>query len=569
MLNNLRLNIVFCSFFLLAVVFSLRLFDIQILHYSKYTAMAQSQHFANITLIARRGNIYSSDNYPLALTETKYFLFAEPKKIKDATSYAKALSVVIEQDKEKQVELELKLKESLSQDNFYWVGLARNLSLEQKKDIENLGFEGVGFEDEYVRYYPEGSLASHILGFVRSDEDGSPKGYFGLEGFYNGDIKGVSGFIYQEQDAYGFPIAVGNYKKILPKNGRSLVLTIDRTVQFLVEQELKDAVEKYNAKSGTVIIIEPSTGEVVSLANYPSFDPLNPLDGDESESTRNVAIASTYEPGSIVKGLTMSTAIDLGKVTPESTYMDDGSKVFSGHVVDNWDGKHHGLETMVSILQHSNNLGAAYVGHLVGASNLQEFFLKFGLGEKTGIDLEGEDTGVIRDLSDWRDIDIATASFGQGISATPLQMAMAFSAIANNGNLMRPYIVSEIIDDSGSVISKFEPKVVRRVISQKSSETLVDMLTKAVSGGEAKFFISQKYLVAGKTGTAQIPVGGKYDPNKTNATFVGFLPKSRKFVMLVKLEEPQASIYASETSVPVWMDIAESLAAYYGIPPDR
>ena len=570
MFKNLRLNLVFCGFFLLAALFSLRLFDIQILHHSEYTAMAQNQHFANTPLIAKRGNIYTSDNYPLALTETRYFLYAEPNKINDPTSYAKTISMLLEQDEKKAVELELELKKNLSQKDLFWVGLERNLSLKQKQSIEDLNFEGLGFEDEYVRYYPEGSLASHILGFIRSDEDGNPKGYFGLEGFYNGDIRGVSGFIYQEQDAYGFPVAVGNYKRVLPKNGRGLVLTIDRAVQFLVEKELKSAVENYSAKSGTVIIVEPNTGRVIALANYPNFDPLNPLEvGGVLEGTRNLAIASTYEPGSVVKGLTMSAAIDLGKVTPESTYMDDGPKVFSGHLVDTWDGKHFGLETMVSILQHSNNLGAAYVGQKVGASNLREYFIKFGLGEKTAVDLEGEDTGVIRQLSDWRDIDLTTASFGQGISATPLQVAMAFSAISNNGNLMRPYIVSKIIDDFGNVISKFEPRVVRRVISRGSSETLVDMLTKAVSGGEAKYFISQKYLVAGKTGTAQIPIGGKYDPNKTNATFVGFLPKSRKFVMLVKLEEPTVSIFASETSVPVWMGIAESLAAYYGIPPDR
>lgn len=569
MLKNLRLNLVFCGFFLLAVLFSLRLFNIQILHHSEYIAMAQSQHFANTPLVARRGNIYTSDNYPLALTETRYFLYAEPNKINDSTSYAKTISMLLEQNEKKAVDLELELKKKLSQKDLYWVGLERNLSLKQKQSIEDLNFEGLGFEDEYVRYYPEGSLASHLLGFVRSDEDGNPKGYFGLEGFYNGDIKGVSGFIYQEQDAYGFPIAVGNYKKVLPKNGRNLVLTIDRAIQFLVEKELKDAVENYSAKSGTVIIVEPNLGQILALANYPNFDPLNPLEDEVLEGTRNLAIASTYEPGSVVKGLTMSAAVDLGKMTPESTYMDDGPKVFSGHLVDTWDGKHFGLETMISILQHSNNLGAAYVGQKVGADNLREYFIKFGLGEKTGVDLEGEDTGVIRQISYWTDIDLATASFGQGISATPLQVAMAFSAISNNGNLMRPYVVSKIVDDFGNVISEFEPRVVRRVISKESSETLVDMLTKAVLGGEAKYFISQKYQVAGKTGTAQIPVGGKYDPNKTNATFVGFLPKSKKFVMLVKLEEPTTSIFASETTVPVWMGIAESLAAYYGIPPDR
>ncbi|MFH1565939.1 MAG: penicillin-binding protein 2 [bacterium] len=573
MLKRFRANLIFFFFVFLTTVFIGKLYLLQIKDYGKYKALAKSQHYSSVSLSARRGDIYTSDNYPLALTETRFLLFAEPKKVSDATMYAKNIADNLESDTEKRVELELDIKDKLSSDLF-WISLKKGLTEEQKVKIESLEFEGIGFEEEFVRYYPENVLASHILGFIGSDKEGILRGYFGVEGYYDGELKGIEGIIFQEKDALGFPIAVGDYKKIVPKNGRGLVLTIDRAIQFIIEEKLKTEVKKYDAKSGTVIVVEPQTGKIISMVNFPNFNLYLPFDNEDEqdlmgENIRNKAIADTYEPGSVIKALTMSAAIDLGKVSPFTTYMDDGPKSFSGHIVDNWDGKHHGLETMVSILQHSNNLGAAWVGTTVGAKSLREYFINFGFGTKLGIDLEGEDTGIIRELSDWRDIDIATASFGQGISATPLQVVMAFSAIVNNGNLMQPFVVEKIVDERGKVVTEFKPKLVRKVISEKTSETMVDMLTAAVSGGESSFFISKKYTVAGKTGTAQIPVAGSYDPNKTNATFVGFLPKSKKFVMLVKLEEPKASIYASETAVPVWMDIAESLAAYYRTPPDK
>jgi len=573
MIKDLRIALIFGFFAFLSLILTARLFWLQVLKHSEYEDIAWKQHSASRVVPARRGNIYSSDNYPLALTDTKYLLFANPNEIKDASSVAHKLAPILETDAEKVADEEQDIKPKLSS-GLYWVVLARDLDNSVRDAIQSLGIAGLGVEEVYSRYYPEGYMASHVLGYVRSDEVGNPKGYFGVEGYYDGDLRGIAGNVFQEKDAYGLPISIGQYEKIPPKNGRSLVLTLDRTVQFIVESKLKEGVDKYRAKSGTILVVEPQTGKVLALANYPDFDPANPFpdvsDGEESkDETRNLAVASVYEPGSVVKALTMSAAVDLGKITPESTYMDDGPKVFSGHTVDNWNGKHHGLETMISILQHSNNLGAAYVGHLVGAGDLSKYFERFGFGSKTGIDLEGEDTGIVHDPSTWTDIDLATAAFGQGVSATPLQVTMAFSAIANDGILMKPMLVSGIVNDSGSVVSKFTPQEVRRVISHKSADILVDMLTQAVSGGEEKFFVSKKYLVAGKTGTAQIPENGKYDLNKTNATFVGFLPKSRKFVMLVKLEEPEASIYAAETSVPMWMDIAENIAAYYRIPPDK
>jgi stage V sporulation protein D (sporulation-specific penicillin-binding protein) len=407
-------------------------------------------------------------------------------------------------------------------------------------------------------------MLGQVLGFVRSDEFGEKKGYFGLEQYYDGDLRGQNGWILREKNALGDPILWAGHDKIDAIDGSTLFLTIDRTIQFIAETELEAAVEKYSAKSGTIIISEPNTGKILAMANYPEFYPVEFKDENDH---RNLAISNTYEPGSVVKALTMSAAIDLGKVSVNTVYNDLGPVTFSGHLVDNWDKKHHGEETMTEILQHSNNLGAAWVGRQVGDEKLMSYFRAFGFGEKTGIDLEGEEAGIMYKDPRLKDIELVNASFGQGISATPLQLTMAFSTIANGGDFFKPYIVEKISRNGET--SEIKPTFVRNVLSEESAEIMNEMLTQAVAGGEAKFFVSKNYKVAGKTGTAQIAIQGGYDLSKTNATFIGYLPSYKNFVMLVKLEEPSTpSGYASETAVPLWMNVAEKLANYYGLAPD-
>ena len=353
------------------------------------------------------------------------------------------------------------------------------------------------------------------------------------------------------------------------EDGSDIYLTIDRNVQFIAETALKEGVEKYSARSGSVIVINPKTGEVIAMANYPTYSPAVYTDSQENEEVyRNNAISTIYEPGSVMKALTMSSAIDLGIVTPETVYLDDEPKYFSGHKVDNWDEKHHGEETMVEILQHSNNLGAAWVGGRVGSEQLLNYLHKFGFGARLGIDIEGEEGGLIYTSYPLKDIELANASFGQGISATPLQIMSVFSAIANNGYLMKPYVVSKITSSDGD--TEVEPEIFSRPISEKTAETMVDMLTQAAAGGEAKYFVLKNFNTAGKTGTAQVPSEGGYDEDKTNATFAGFLSSYKNFVMLVRLEEPSSpSGFAAETSVPLWMGIASKLTNYYSFVPDK
>jgi len=613
--KNWRLYLIFLPIFSSFTILIARLFQIQVIDHQRYAALAESQHGFSYTLPAARGKIYSRDGFPLVSNKITYLLYAEPPKIDDKEKVVREILDCMDlsqgcpvvnfsgaenlDESQRRRACILEGVRRLSFDR-QWIPLVRHVSLEEKKKIESLRIRGIGFEKDPRRFYPEGRLASHVLGFVGADKKGDPKGYFGLEGFYNGDLGGIPGMILEERSALGEPILVGRYKKRPPKDGSDLVLTLDRAVQFMIEEKLKEGVKRYGAESGTVVVMDPQTGAILAMANYPDYDPANPIGakkvaehtGEEGSASaelrssaatpepdaeeglqperverRNLAIASSYEPGSVLKALTMAVGIDTGKITPQTTFISKPLKV-GDHVIRTWDNRYYGEETMIEVLEHSDNTGAAWVAlERLGKRTLRDYFMKFGLGQKTGIDLEGESEGIIKPLVDWRPIDLANASFGQGISTTPIQLVRAFSVLANGGVLMRPYIVSEIRDGSKTIT--FEPEKVRRVISERSAEVLVKMLERAAEHGEARFFFSGNYRVAGKTGTAQIPVGGKYDPHKTNATFIGFLPGSRKFVMLVKLEKPSTSVYAAETAVPLWMEITRRLVAYYGIPPDR
>lgn len=571
----------------LAFVLLLRLFDVQVLQNRRFKAMASSQHFGERLIPARRGSIFSRDGFPLVTNRTAYLLAADIPKVTDPTGLAKNLAdLLFDPDSYSEAErrrglgnlkkdFEFSLEEKVTTKDLVWTVLARKLDPSKKERIDQLGFEGLSFDEEPVRYYPEVNLASFVLGFVGWGERGE-QGYYGIEGFYDGDLRGKSGRLIEERSAAGLPILAGDYHEVRVSDGRDLILTLDRSIQYLVEKRLKDGIDRFGAKSGTVIILDPATGAVISMASYPNFDNgdwerfARTYEGAISDRNlifRNPAISETYEPGSVLKALTISTAIDLELVEPQSEFDDNGPIVASGHLVDNWDKRHHGRQNIIQLLQKSNNVGAAYVGKKVGAEKLRTYFLRFGLGSPMGIDLTGEDTGTIKDLSQWREIDLVTAAFGQGISVTPIQLVSDFAAIANGGTLYKPFVVSEIRDGDQSMT--FKPVKLRQVLSPEKSAVMIELLTAAAEGGEGKFFVLKKYHVAGKTGTAQIPVDGQYDPEKTNTTFVGFLPGSLKFVMLVRLREPSSSIYAAETAVPLWMEITKDLVGLLAIPPDR
>jgi cell division protein FtsI/penicillin-binding protein 2 len=586
----MRLRVVLLLFFFGFLAVMGRLFSIQVLNHEKYQILAEKQRTGFQTIPARRGKIYASGGV-LVTNEDAFLLFADPSQVEEGKKVAKKITPLLLSDKRffsynplsgelvrlaRKEGLEKvvagKIEEILDDKERYWVTLAHRVPRKVKEKIEALGIEGLGFEEEPRRLYPERSLAANLLGFVASGETGEDQGYFGLEGFYNGDLKGVPGDLAQEYSASGEPILMGDYSLYHPQDGSDLHLTIDRNIQGILEKKIKNGVQRYGAKAGSFVVLEPQTGRVLAMGNYPTFNPgnFNPLelDGRPKKEQRNMTISATYEPGSVMKSILMAAAIDTGAVKPSTTFIDDGPVRVGGYTIDTWDGRHYGKQTMIQLLQKSNNVGAAKLALDLGRDVLRAYFLKFGFGEITGVDLEGEEKGMIKPRSEWREVDLATAGFGQGVAVTPLQMANAVAVIANGGMLMEPYVVEAIVSPSGEMV-EYEPEPVGRAISAKASEKMAKMLLAATEGGEARAFISSEYRIAGKTGTAQIPTKGGYDPHKTNVTFVGFLPKDRSFVMLLRLERPTTSTYSADTVVPLWVEAMEAIAPLFGVKPDK
>jgi len=426
-------------------------------------------------------------------------------------------------------------------------------------------------------------MAAHVLGIVGKNETGEDVGYFGLEGYYNRELSGKSGYTMQERDVEGKPIPFGIYKANEAIEGRDLQLSIRRELQYLLESKLKEGVERYDCKSATGLIVDPWTGKVFAMATYPTFYPeywvdelLGETDVSKVDVFRNASIASSYEPGSVIKPVTMVMALNEDIVEPDTIYHDTGPVVYSGYPVRTWNNQYHGDINMIQILQLSDNTGAAWVGTQLGFDTFAKYLGDFGFGQHTQIDLQGEAYGIIQRRGDWRDITLANMSFGQGMSATPIQMTSVFSAMVNGGTLFRPQIVQGFIEvnDGETVVIPNQPEKVGEIISQESSEQIRYMLKKVVKGGEFAFAVKNagvdKFSLGGKTGTAQIPVNGSYDPNKTNTTFIGFGPVEHpEFVMLIRLEEPSTSTYSANTVVPIWMETVKHLMAYFNIPPEE
>ncbi len=552
---------------ILAVV-AIRLFYWQVLRFDDLSAKAEQQHLTSLTLDAPRGLILSSDNSILASNKPSFLLYGLPKVIKGKDEVALKLAKIISQDTPDQISvLRDDFKSKLSQD-LYWAALKRDVSLEVKAEVDKLNLTGVGFESGASRFYPEASSAAHILGFVGSDSIGKPTGYFGIEGFYNGYLKGTEGLLTEEKDAQGVPILTGKFVKREPKNGQNLILNIDRSVQYIVEKNLKVGMEKYGAKSGTVIIMEPKTGAVLAMASYPNYNPNN-FAQFSKEFFKNPAVADSYEPGSTFKALVMAAAVNENLVKPDTKCdICSGPVTIANYQIRTWNNKYNPDATMTDVIVHSDNTGMVFVGRKLGVEKIYKYIESFGLGSSTNIDLQDEESPEIRPKKDWREIDLATASFGQGLAATPIQMVRAISAIANGGYLMQPEVVQAIQKDDKLI--KIKPKVLGQPISSDAAKIVTNMMVEAVAKGEAQAFAPKGFKIAGKTGTAQIPVAGHYDAEKTIASFVGFAPADNpKFVMLVKYNEPSSSIFGAETAAPTFFAIAKELLMYYNIAPDQ
>ncbi|OGH21799.1 MAG: hypothetical protein A3F31_04655 [Candidatus Levybacteria bacterium RIFCSPHIGHO2_12_FULL_38_12] len=543
------------AFFLVGV----RLFYWQVVRAEELLLLGQSQYGRVVKLLSERGEIKTSDGYPIVTNRPSFLVFANPKEISDKNKTIDLLSQTLEIDK-------ASVSASLSLNRF-WVPITNGITLEKKEEVQKLKIPGVGFEKQFTRFYPEASLAAHLVGFVGENDSGDDKGYFGLEGYYDRQLRGKERQAIQIRDAFGRPILAKADERKIESKGRTLILNIDRVIQFLIEQKLKEGVEKYQAAGGMIGVMDPKTGNILALSSLPSFDNRN-FSTYENYLYKNPFISNTYEPGSTLKSLVMPAGIDSKVVRPDTKCpICFGPVPIADYEIRTWNNKYYKDTTMIEVIQHSDNTGMVYVSQKLGIEKMLSYLRNFGVGSLTGIDLEGEVPALIRPDDEWTPIDLATASFGQGISITGIQLLTAFSAIANKGVRMEPHVVSKIVTSEGEEIPIY-PKKVNSPITPETAKIMTEILVNAVSNGEAKYFKPKGYRIAGKTGTAQIPIAGKYDPHKTIASFIGFAPADNpKFSMLVVINQPTTSIYGAETAAPIFFDIAKNILLYYGISP--
>lgn len=555
---SIRILLVIVLFLSCYSIIVFKLFYWQVIRHDEITSIALAQSTETFDVPSRRGEIFSSDRFALVSNTLSYLLYANPKLIPDKNAYVSKLSNMLSIDS-------ASISSSLSKDLF-WVKLKNNLDSNKKKEIEALQLKGLGFQDNSIRYYPEGSMSAHLLGFLGKDESGNDKGYFGIEGYYDKQLAGRNGKLHVIHDGHGNTILndIREEKKI---DGRSFLLSLDRTIEFIAEKKLKEGIDEYNADGGSVVIMEVKSGKILAMASLPKFDPKTYYEY-ETSTYKNPVITNLYEPGSTFKVLVMASGIDKNLVKPETICDNCSAPVAIGeYTIKTWNNKYMENPTMTDVIVHSDNTGMVFVGRKLGVSSMVSYLKSFGIGKITGIDLEGEITGVVKDEKDWSPIDLATASFGQGISVTPLQLLTAVNSIANRGEMVAPSVVSEIITDDNKKI-EIKPKNKGRVISETTAKVVTEMMVAAVEKGEAKWTKLKNYKIAGKTGTAQIPLAGHYDPNSTIASFIGFFPADDpKVSMLVLINKPKKSIYGAETAAPIFFNIAKELVNYYAIPP--
>ena len=542
-----------------------RLFQVQIVKNNFYKVLAQDQHEFFQETIPKRGEIfikdlYSDQLYPLAVNKELSIVYASPKNVKNKRETAKKISEILELDEEKIFNLLDK------KDDPYEV-IKNSVQDDVIKKIEKEEFTGIGIIPEVVRYYPGNNLASNVVGFL-GFKDNKRVGQYGIEGYYNSKLEGTMGFLEIEKDVSGNWISFGLKSSKAPENGDDIILTIDQTIQYLAETKLEEAINKYGAKKGDLIVMDPVTGAIIALAQYPQYNPNEYSQEKDMSIFLNSSIHGVYEPGSVQKPITMAIGIDLGKISPNTTYIDEGYLKIDGWPISNSDGKANGKQNMIQVLEKSLNTGTVFVVNQVGKNEFYNYLKNFGLDEFTGIEITGETKGNLSNLETKNEINYATASYGQGISVTPLAMLNAISVLANDGKLMKPHIVSEFINNG--VSEKVEPEVVRQVVSSRTANLVSAMMISVIENGHAQLAKVNGYKFAGKTGTAQIPKkdGRGYEEEKTIHTFVGFGPMPNpKFSILVKLDEPENIPFAADTTAIVFQDLAQELVNYYNISP--
>jgi len=532
-----RITIVFILFLIFTGIIIGRLVFIQVIKGDYYKALSQGLYTSFPTAQEERGRIFFKNGESLAINLSFPLVFASPKEIVDKEKTAQSLSENLDLDLNS-------VLAALSQEDSFYSLIKKNLSQDEVKKINSLNLKGIYLQEERGRYYPQEELASQVVGFLNEEGEGQ----YGLEEFYNDTLKG---------------------SEVSKKDIVDLNLTLDYNIQFEAEELLKKAQKDLEIEKGQIVVIEPASGRVIAMANFPNFNPNKYAEYADKESLaifKNRITQDLFEPGSVFKPITIASALEEEKITPETTYTDEGFVKIGGYTIENYDQRSYGQQTITNVLEKSINTGAVFAQRQLGQHLFLKYIEKFGLFEPSGIDIQ-ETYSENKEIKKGREINFATASFGQGIEITPIQLVRAYCALANGGKLVNPYII-ELPKDLKDI-----KKTEREVISPKTASQLTKMLINVVENGFAKRAKIPGYYIAGKTGTAQIAFSALGIPTrgyseKTIQSFVGYAPAfNPRFVILVKLDNPKTKT-AEYSAVPIFHDLADYIIRYWKIPPD-
>ena len=534
-----------------------RLVQLQVNQHEELASRARSQQVGAIETSPSRGQLLDRQGRELARSIDTESFFADPREILNTDNAARRIAAVTGQDR---TELAGRLSEA-KETNKKFVWIVRRLDIQSASKLDQLNLDGIYSRKEPKRYYPNDSLAAHVLGFVGTDEIGLS----GVEQYYNEKIRGEAGKVFLERDRDRR--AFESYE-VQSHPGQTVVLTIDQAIQYRTEQALSAAVDRAHAKSGAAIVMDPRTGEILALANAPTFDPNQPA-ANSAEARANGALQNIYEPGSTFKIVAYSAAIEKGLVKPDDKIdCQMGQITVAGRLIH--DGHPYGVLTVADALAKSSNVGAIKLGLLVGNESMYDYMKRLGFGARTGIDLAGESAGLLRPVSRWQPASIGSLAMGQEVGVTPLQMATAYSALANGGSLVKPHLVREVRTPDGTVVFRAKTES-RRALKPETAAAMRGMFEGVTLHGTARKAQLNGYTAAGKTGTAQKidPRTRTYSPTKFVGSFVGFAPVNNPaVVIIVVIDEPQGSYHGGDVAAPVFREIAEQILPELNITPD-
>jgi cell division protein FtsI/penicillin-binding protein 2 len=531
-----------------------RLFYLQVLQHKAYSRKAEQQQYTARKTTGTRGFIEDRTGALLAMNVDLYNILAHPKQMPDKKAAATALANATGQP------YASVLSKLSDEKNSVWV--ARQVPYEKSGDVENLDMTGIEKSVGQHRFYPDHEMASHVIGCSGVDN----QGLNGLEWKYNKELEGKNGMVLAERDAWGRMVLAGNKEKRASSDGLNVVTTIDKTIQHIAQVELEKAFVKFRCKGASIMVMDPRTGEILAMANYPTFDP-NHFSAFPKEFWKNRIVNDATEPGSTFKLIAAVGALEENVVNEEDKFFcENGSwRTDYGRVVT--DHEKHGTLTFREIFGYSSNIGMVKVSQKLGAPNLYRYAKRFGFGEPTGIDLPWEVKGRLRPLEQWSGLSLTTIPYGYEVEASPLQMLNAYAAIANNGNMMRPYIVKKLLNQDGNVVKEFGPKKIGTVCSAKTAQRITEMLKWVVEKGTGTEVALSTYPVAGKTGTAYKFIKGHYSRYNYFSSFIGFVPADEpKYAIYVSLDDPRGLYWGGYTAGPVFKEVAKRALAYALVP---